>query len=44
MDTEFTVEYTLTFDRDKFKGKGEAELGGQKQEFDIEGKREKNEK
>src|SRR5262245_57704023 len=42
MDNEITVEYTLTIDGDKLKGKGAAEFGGQKQEFDIEGKREKN--
>ena len=41
MDNEITVEYTLTIDGDKLKGKGAAEFGGQKQEFDIEGKREK---
>jgi hypothetical protein len=44
MDNEITVEYTLTIEGDKFKGKGAAEFGGDKQEFDIEGKREKNEK
>jgi hypothetical protein len=44
MGNEITVEYTLTIDGDKFKGKGEAEFGGQKQEFDIEGKREKKDK
>jgi len=41
MDNEITVEYTLRMDGDKLKGKGAAEFGGQKQEFDIEGKREK---
>src|SRR6516165_8551733 len=41
MDNEITVEYTLMIDGDKFKGKGAAEFGGDKQEFDIEGKREK---
>jgi hypothetical protein len=41
MDNEITVEYKLTFDGDKFKGKGAAEFQGQKNEFDIEGKREK---
>ena len=35
------VEYTLTIDGDTLKGKGAAESGGQKQEFNIEGKREK---
>jgi hypothetical protein len=41
MDNEITVEYKLTIDGDKLKGKGGAEFGGQKQEFDIEAKREK---
>ena len=44
MDNEIAVEYTLTIDGDKLKGKGAAEFGGQKQEFDIEGKREKKDK
>jgi hypothetical protein len=44
MDNEITVEYKLTVDGDKLKGKGGAEFGGQKQEFDIEGKREKKDK
>ena len=37
---EIAIEYKLTVDGDKLKGKGAAEFGGQKQEFDIEGKRE----
>jgi hypothetical protein len=37
MDNKFTVEYKLTIDGDKLKGKGASE----KQEIDIEGKREK---
>ena len=41
MGNEITVEYKLTFDGDKFKGKSAAEFGGDKQEWDIEGKREK---
>jgi hypothetical protein len=41
MDNEITVEYKLTIDGDKIKGKGAAEFGGQKQEFDIQAKREK---
>lgn len=41
MDNEIPIDYTLTIDGGAFKGKGEAEFGGQKQEFDIEGKREK---
>ena len=44
MDNKITVEYKLTITGDKLKGKGAAELGGQKQEFDIEGKREKKDK
>ena len=44
MDNEITVEYTLKLDGDKLKGKGAAEFGGQKQEFDIKGKREKKHK
>ena len=43
MDNKITVEYKLTITGDKLKGKGAAEFGGQKQEFDIEGKREKKE-
>jgi len=41
MDNEITVEYKLTIDGDKLKGKGGAEFGGEKREFDIEGKRDK---
>ena len=44
MDNEIPIDYTLTIDGDTFKGKGAAEFGGQKQEFDIEGKREKKDK
>ena len=44
MDNEIPIEYKLTIDGDKLKGKGAAEFGGQKQEFDIEGKREKKDK
>jgi hypothetical protein len=44
MDNEIPIEYTLTIDGDKFKGKGAAEFGGQKQEYDINGKREKTDK
>jgi len=44
MGNEIAIDYTLTIDGDKLKGKGEAEFGGQKQEFDIEGKREKKDK
>ena len=38
------IDYTFTIDGDKLKGKGAAEFGGQKTEFDIEGKREKKDK
>ena len=41
MESEFPLEFKLKIDGDKFKGKAEAEVGGNKQEFDIEGKREK---
>ena len=44
MDNEIPIEYTLKVDGDKLKGKGAAEFGGNKQEFDIEGKREKKDK
>jgi hypothetical protein len=44
MDNTITIEYTLTIDGDKFKGKGAADFGGQKQEYDIAGKREKKDK
>lgn len=36
--------YTMTIDGDMLKGKSAAEFGGEKQEFDIEGKREKSDK
>ena len=41
MDMEIPLDFTLTIDGDKFKGKAAAEFDGKKQEFDIEGKREK---
>ncbi len=44
MDNEITVEYKLTIDGDKLKGKGSAEFGGEKREWDIEAKREKKDK
>jgi hypothetical protein len=44
MGNEIPVEYTLTIDGDQLQGKGAAEFGGQKQEFDINGKREKKDK
>ena len=44
MDNTIPIDYTLTIDGDKFKGKGASDFGGQKQEWDIEGKREKSDK
>ena len=41
MDEVIAVDYNLTVDGDKIKGKGSAEFFGEKQEWDIEGKREK---
>jgi|SRR5665213_739051 len=43
-DNKFTVEYKLKLDGDKLKGKGAAEVGGQKREYDVEGQREKADK
>ena len=40
MDKEFPLDFTLTIDGDKLKGKGAVENGGKKTEFDIAGKRE----
>jgi hypothetical protein len=44
MDNEIHIEYTLTIDGDKLKGKGASEFGGQKQEWDIKAEREKKDK
>jgi hypothetical protein len=41
-DNKIDIEYKLTIDGDKFKGKGAAEFAGEKREWDIEAKREKN--
>jgi hypothetical protein len=38
---EIPIEYKLTIDGDKLKGKGASDFGGQKQEFNITGTREK---
>lgn len=43
-DNKINVEYKLTMDGDKFKGKCTSDFGGQKQEWDINGKREKKAK
>ncbi len=39
MGNELNVEYKLTIDGDKLKGKGAVDVGGEKREFEIEGKR-----
>ena len=44
MDNIIPIEYTLTIDGDKLTGRASAEFGGQKQEFDIAGTREKKNK
>ena len=44
MDNEITVDYKLTIDGDKLKGKGASEFGGEKREWIIEAKREKKDK
>jgi hypothetical protein len=41
MDNKIPIDYTLTITGDKLKGKGAANFMDKKQEFDIEGKREK---
>ena len=43
-DSKIPVEYKFTIAGDQLKGKGAVERGGDKTEFDIEGKRGKNEK
>ena len=44
MDNKFHVEYKFMIDGDNLKGKGAVDAGGEKREFDIEGKREKKDK
>lgn len=44
MENKIPIDYKFTITGDMLKGKGSAEFGGQKQEFDIEGKREKKDK
>jgi major membrane immunogen (membrane-anchored lipoprotein) len=44
MDMQIPLDFKLMVEKDKFKGKASAEVGGNKQEFDIEGKREKKDK
>ena len=40
-DMTFNVEYKLKVEGDKIKGKAAVDAGGEKREFDVEGKREK---
>lgn len=40
-DNKFHVEYKFTINGDNLKGKGTLDAGGEKRDFDIEGKREK---
>jgi len=44
MGNEIPVDYKLSIDGNKLKGKGSSGISGQKQEFEIEGKREKKDK
>jgi hypothetical protein len=44
MGNEIPIDYTLTIDGSKLTGKGASDFGGRKQEFDINGKREKKDK
>ncbi len=41
MGNTIPIDYTLTMDGDKLKGKGVSDYGNEKREFEIEGKREK---
>ena len=43
-DNNYPIEYKFTIDGDNLKGKGALETGGNKTEFDMEGKREKKDK
>jgi hypothetical protein len=44
MDNKIAIEYKLTIDGDKIKGKGASDFSGEKFEYDIEAKREKKDK
>jgi hypothetical protein len=44
MDNKIPIDFKLTIEGDKFKGKAEAEFMSNKQEYDINGKREKKDK
>jgi hypothetical protein len=41
MNNEIAIDYKLTVDGDTLKGKGASDFGGQRQEWDITGKKEK---
>ena len=43
-DNNYNVEYKFTITGDKLKGQGAVLTGGEKRQFDIEGKREKKDK
>ena len=43
-DMTFNVEYKLKVEGDRIKGKAAVDAGGEKREFDVEGKREKKDK
>ena len=43
-ENKIPIDYKLTIDGDKLKGKGAVEYEGEKREFDITGKREKKDK
>jgi hypothetical protein len=44
MEDGIPIDYKVTIDGDELKGKGSSEFGGNKVEWDIEGKREKGDK
>jgi hypothetical protein len=44
MDNKFTVEYKLKVEGNRLMGKSAVDVGGEKREFDIEGKRGKTDK
>lgn len=44
MDKEFPLDFTLAIDGDELKGKAASGFGGRRQEFDLEGRREKKDK
>jgi hypothetical protein len=44
MGNQIPIAFELTIDGDNLKGKGAAEFGGQRSEYEIKGKREKKDK